>query len=687
MNFKSIFSTAFFASILLTAHHSFSQEQSRCGIDYIYSKKIAENPAIAADLEAFRQKRAHADASPVENRAATRIIPVVFHVLHQNGSENISKEQIQSAIAQLNEDFSLTNPDAGNLRSIFTSVQANAEIEFRLANKDPQGNCTDGIVRVYSTLTNDAEDDEALKDVSRWPNTKYLNIWVVKSIASDDGFVTLGYAYLPSVVNWGPELDGIVVRSDRVGTIGTSPGTGRTLTHEIGHYLGLDHTFEGGCSGSGDGVSDTPKAADANFGCDYNTNSCTNESPDKPDMIENYMDYSNDNCQITFTNGQKNVFNNTFSDERASLISNSNLIATGTNDLILDVCAPTADFASNIQQVCEGGSITYTDNSWGGDATTWDWSFPGGTPSTSTEENPTVTYNTAGTFSATLVAGNSTGTDSYTRTNYVRVSGDAMYNASFYSEGFESASTFSNDWQIISYGTANTWERNTAYKYSGTASVRMNNYSNTLGEIDDLISPSYNLSMVNDPTMTFKYAFAQKTTDNTDRLRVQVSTTCGATWTTRWVSSSEALGTVAAQNGPLYPTQQSQWKEVEVSIPTTVAASDNVRFKFEFTAGGGNFLYIDDINITGAVGISEAAEAGISIYPNPATNVITVDLANEIRNAKAEIRNITGQLISQSSINNQKSTLDISGLSSGIYFLRLFSENIDVTEKIVVTGK
>jgi PKD repeat protein len=686
MQFKISLSSAVLALILM-ANSSFAQEQTRCGIDYIYSVKAEENPAVAAEREAFRQQRAHADANPIENRAATRIIPVVFHVLHQNGSENISKEQIQSAITQLNQDYSLTNTDAGNLRSIFTSVQANAEIEFRLANKDPQGNCTDGIVRIYSAYTNDG-DDEDIKSVSRWPNTKYLNIWVIKSIPSDEpGFITLGYAYLPDVVNWGPELDGIVMRSDRVGTIGTSNGTGRTLTHEIGHYLGLDHTFSGGCSGSGDGVSDTPKAADANFGCDYSTNSCTNENPDKPDMIENYMDYSNDNCQVAFTNGQKNIFNSTFSDERASLISNSNLIATGTNDLILDVCPPTASFAANVQTICEGGSITYTDDSWGGDATSWDWSFPGGTPSASTEQNPTITYNTAGTYSATLVAGNISGSDSFTRTNYVNVSGDAMYNAEFYSDGFESPSNFSSDWEIMNYTSTYTWERNTSYKYSGSASVRMNNYSNTAGEVDDLISPSYNLSLVNEPTMTFKYAFAQKNADNTDRLRVQVSTNCGETWSTRWVKSNEALGTVTAQNGPFYPTQQSQWQEVEVSIPTNVAAEDNVRFKFEFTCGGGNFLYIDDINITGVTGISEAAEAGISIYPNPATNAVIVELTNELRNVKAEIRSINGQVISVASITNQKSTLDISNLSSGIYFLRLFSDNLDVTEKIVVAGK
>jgi len=684
MNFNHIFFKALFASLLFVSQVSFAQqEQYICGTDYMYARRISGNPAVAQELENYRQKRAHADANPIENRAAVRIIPVVFHVIHTNGSENISKEQIQDAIRQINDDYNLTNPDAGNLRSIFTSVQANCEIEFRLANKDPQGNCTDGIVRIYSNLTNEADD--AVKDLSRWNNNKYLNIWTVKSIGgSDPGFVTLGYAYYPGS---GSDVDGVVIRADRVGTIGTSNGTGRTLTHEIGHYLGLAHTFEDGCSGSGDGVSDTPKAADANFGCDYNTNSCTNENPDKPDMIENYMDYSNDNCQVTFTNGQKNIMNNTFSDERDVLISNSNLIATGTNDLILDVCAPTAEFLSNVQQVCEGGSITYTDHSWGGDATSWNWTFPGGTPSTSTDQNPTIQYNTAGNYSATLVAGNSAGNDSYTRTNYITVSGDAMFNAQFYSEGFESAGDFSSNWRIINYGTSNTWERNTSYKYSGTASVRMNNYSNTSGEMDDLISPSYNLSMVTDLAMTFKYAFAQKASDNTDKLRLLVSTNCGETWAPRWISSNASLGTVTAQTSPFNPNSQSQWKEVTVSIPTNVATSDNVRFKFEFTAGGGNYLYLDDINITGAVGISEAQQAGISVYPNPAKDFILIKNDNQIRNLKLEIRNITGQLVNLSIVEGQQTTICTSAFTPGVYFLRLFSDKLDVTEKIVVAGK
>lgn len=682
MNFKNIFFSSVFTAFFLSVS---AQEIPVCGNDYMLSKIIAENPALAQQMEDYKRQRESIDNMPVAQDRALRIIPVVFHVIHANGAENISKAQIQDQIRVLNEDFSLTNPDAGNLRSIFQSVQANCEIEFRLANKDPQGNCTDGIVRVYSTLTNNG-DDGAIKNLSRWPNTKYLNIWTVKSIeGSGDGFVTLGYAYLPDVVNWGPQLDGIVVRADRVGTIGSSAGNyGRTLTHEVGHYLGLDHTFEGGCQGSGDGVSDTPKAADANFGCNFNTNSCTNENPDKPDMIENYMDYSNDNCQNTFTNGQKNVMNSTFNQYRSSLISNSNLNATGTNTTAPATCAPVAEFLSNVQFVCEGGSITFSDFSWGGDATSWNWSFPGGTPATSTAQNPTVQYNTAGVYSVTLTASNSAGNNTFTRTDYINVSGNAMYNNWFYSEGFESASDFANDWRIVNNGSSHTWERNTSYKYSGAASVRMNNYSNTAGEVDELISPSYNLSMVASPVMTFKYAYAQKTSDNTDKLRVLVSTNCGETWTPRWISSNASLGTVPAQNAPFYPSSQSQWKEVTVSIPSNVANSTNVRFKFEFTCGGGNFLYIDDINISGTTSLGELQQRGISVFPNPAINTLNIQLPENRTNINIEIRNITGQLVSQHFLNNRNSALDVSSLSHGIYFLRLFSEELDVTEKIIL---
>ena len=202
----------------------------------------------------------------------------------------------------LNEDYRRLNADTADTRSIFKSVAADVEVEFQLARLDPSGNCTEGITRTYSTLTNNASNN--VKSLISWNNKRYLNIWVVASINIPGGpNNVLGYAYQPVSGGNNPTFDGVVIRHDQVGTIGTAASPtlggenfGRTLTHEVGHYLGLDHTFDGRCFG-GDGCGDTPPAADPNYGCPTGINSCSNDAPNLPDQIENYMDYSDGGCQ------------------------------------------------------------------------------------------------------------------------------------------------------------------------------------------------------------------------------------------------------------------------------------------------------------------------------------------------------------------------------------------------------
>lgn len=329
-------------------------------------------------------KGSEVDAQIAENAAAlykksagVRIIPVVFHIFHTNGPENISREQILDQIRILNEDFRNKNSNKGNTRSVFQNLVTDAEIEFRLAKTDPNGNCTDGIVRQYNTLTENGDDE--VKYYSFWNSKKYLNIWVVKNIISDPGSVTLGYAQFPG---WGAEeTDGIIVRSDQIGSIGTASfpstgknGMGRTCTHEIGHWLGLFHTFQSGCSG-GDQVGDTPPTSASASGCfNANTskNTCSNDVPNMVDMLENYMDYTDGACVTMFTIGQKARIDgvlNSSSGFRRLLTSSSNLDATGIakpvpNAAVLDLPfmegAETIDLSSSTWQVFSNGGESFT---------------------------------------------------------------------------------------------------------------------------------------------------------------------------------------------------------------------------------------------------------------------------------------------------------------------------------------
>lgn len=254
-----------------------------------------------------------ASFTPLMQKAGGIIyIPVVFHIIHNDGLENISQAQIMDQIRIINEDF---RKKTGTPGFSADPLAADCQIEFRLAQYDPNGNKSDGIIRVKSTSTNNATD--AVKALSYWDSQRYLNVWVVNTIQNNSGTAgtILGYAQFPWDRSSRPTTDGVVIRSDQVGVIGrgqVSQG-GRTLTHEIGHWLGLYHTFQGGCVGgtlatcgnNGDRVCDTPPVSEASSGCNVGANTCNNDVPDLPDMVRNYMDYSDGTCMNIYTTGQK----------------------------------------------------------------------------------------------------------------------------------------------------------------------------------------------------------------------------------------------------------------------------------------------------------------------------------------------------------------------------------------------
>lgn len=320
-----------------------AQQVVPCVTDQVAYQMKQQNPEIAiAEKKANDEVREivkRLSANPnFAKKANVMIIPVVFHVIHQNGLENITQAQIMDQIRIINEDFRKKAGTNGGKST--EAVAADMEIEFRLAQTDPNGNRHDGINRVYSTLTENARDN--VKSLSRWDSRKYLNIWVVKSISAQGAQGTvLGYAQFPSYMNFASSTDGIVIRADYVGVIqtGNLSNAGRTLTHEIGHWVGLYHTFQDGCEGEtasdctmgGDQVCDTPPVAASNFGsnCSAALNSCTGDSPDLNDMLTNYMDYMDGQCANTYTEGQKTRSWAQMGLYRSQIYSASNLQATG----------------------------------------------------------------------------------------------------------------------------------------------------------------------------------------------------------------------------------------------------------------------------------------------------------------------------------------------------------------------
>ncbi|MFN7013256.1 MAG: M43 family zinc metalloprotease, partial [Bacteroidia bacterium] len=299
------------------------------------------NRATDAEFEAWlapKIAQIQADRAAGRNVQQVYNIPVVIHIVHNGDAigtgENITDAQAISQITVMNQDFRRLSGTRGGANT--TGLAVDCEINFCLAQTDPNGNFTTGIVRhniaPYSNnVTNGSggadwetrTDVETMKAATIWDPTQYLNMWTIRpgGLSLQNGGLTglLGYAQFPSNSGLGglnanggaADTDGVVAGFDAMGTIDENDGTfilngsynlGRTMTHEVGHWIGLRHIWgDGGCTVD-DFCADTPVAGSANYNCGT-VDTCPTEPGN--DMYQNYMDYTYDNCMDTFTQNQK----------------------------------------------------------------------------------------------------------------------------------------------------------------------------------------------------------------------------------------------------------------------------------------------------------------------------------------------------------------------------------------------
>jgi PKD repeat protein len=715
----------------LSVSWSFSQQQVRVldksniregeHVEYCTThKKMAElkkDPKMAAMIAQAQQETENQAKSKDNNnttKATVYKIPVVFHILQNGGQENISKEQVADAVAILNRDYRKLNADANNVQTPFLGMPTDVEIEFELAKKAPNGACFAGITRTTTSLTVAPPDQGwsnpgGLQQVNAviagndiyqgvWPHTNYLNIYVAAEIGG-----AAGYTFNPmggSGASAGNMFyNGVFILHNYTGSIGTSSANGsRALTHEVGHWLNLSHTWgdnnnpgDAASCDEDDHVQDTPMCIGVTS-CTLNSNTCddTNDpnnysswATNVVDNVENYMDYSY--CSKMFTQGQVTRM-------RAALISTTagrnQIITVNTQNLTGINTAPTlckAKFSALRTIVCAGDAIQFTDESYNA-ATGWTWTFTGGSPASSTTQNPTITYNTPGTYAVKLVATDGSTSNTSDIAAYVTVLPSGG-NLPFY-ESFEGSMTLNSPTWSVYNPSGSAWSvTNTAAK-TGVNSAKLTNFGQATGQIDELISGSIDLSTITTSpgvTMSFKCAYRKKISSNSDVLKVFISKDCGETWDVKKILTSATMSGSSLAATAWTPAA-ADWETVHITNITNVYWNENFRSKFQFTSGGGNNVYIDDINIYSGAPSENPVTAGledlgtlenINLFPNPAENEVQISFSSQVGNnvIKFYVTDLAGKRLEQHTINasegNNLVYIATANLSAGTYLIQM----------------
>lgn len=566
-------------------------------------------------VQAFLAARQNANSRTEANYT----LPVIVHVVYWDPSQNISQAQVNSQIDVLNADYAGTGYNYNNTPTAFKPLIANTNITFCKAVKDLNGvvlaepgidrvNASDYGFKNPGTGWSDTYIDNTIKPATTWNSSKYLNIWVLPL-----GGGLLGYATFPGGA---ANLDGVVIGTTNFGTVGNvlyPYDKGRTATHEVGHWLNLLH-ISGDSECGNDYCADTPpQKGNANdgsglsYGCPtypFQVNGCGAGKSPYGEMFMNFMDYTNDACMTMFTIDQRTRMQTAMS----SYSLRSALASSGT--CTIAPLAPIANFTSNVTSVCPGGQVKFTDLS-SNSPTSWQWTFTGGVPSTSAQQNPTVTYNTAGTYMVKLKATNAQGSNEITQTAYISVTTPTAVSLPF-TEGFQGNTFPPSGWSLVSTSGEN-WEQTSDAGGFGTSTKSMmhDNFNLDAGSSkDDIVTPSINLNGASNPRIKFDIAYAAYSAYSKDTLEVLITDACSNNYTSIYKKGSVALAAGNNNTTNYFIPTSNQWHKDSIAVPAAYL-NKNVKFIFRNYGGYGNNIYIDNVNVYG-VAITPTATASFT---------------------------------------------------------------------------
>lgn len=623
-------------------------------------------------------------------------------------------------------------------------IAATTGIKFELAKIDPDGNCTNGVTRMYTRKTVQARNN--IKSLIQWDPYKYLNIWIVESIESftTDGGTTLGYAQFPEQLASSPETDGLVIIYDYLGSIEEANGrVGRTATHEIGHWLGLRHIWGDDdynpeteslysanapassfssdekdilCAGD-DGVEDTPLQGTRNYG--NVTFPRESECHDLwfGDMFMNYMDYSDDDAMNAFSNGQEDVMVNVLETIRSQIWSDENLVATGLTNFNEDACKPyIADFDSNKKWLCEGENVKFTPEAYYTNGATYSWTLTGSDEPASSTQSPTVSYDTPGYYPVELKVSNANGETIKRKQQMIHVVADETALEGPLTEGFA-------QWQFpnidgkpffVSHADElnpdNTWQyyngANGTYSTDQQGAVRVRTKNFDSDEPRYLVFPNIDLSEISGTNVNvyFEYAYAKHNVNTQDFIDVRLIADCdnfrvpsgGADLIRGFDSSDEYTVTNGGENVffEFVPTED-QWESAHMRFNISGGAKDNVLLYFEIYGDNGNYFYIDNISIGTGLGVEDVitpTTLGLQVYPNPTTDDATISFQlDRDADVAVSLYDVIGKQVGsiQQTLGAQQHDIKLSEISNslkaGVYFVQLNVDGVLTTEKIVIS--
>ncbi|MBX7180827.1 MAG: T9SS type A sorting domain-containing protein [Bacteroidia bacterium] len=633
------------ASILsvLSTTAVWAQQVRNCGTMEYLEYQMQNDPALSEKMQEIEHFTNQFIASNQGTAKAIVTIPVVFHVVYNTSAQNISDALILAQLDQLNKDYARLNSDAGSTPSAFQSLAVNTNIQFCMAQRDPSGNATTGIVRKSTTVTsfssNDAVKYTAQGGDNAWDATKYFNIWVCNL-----GGGLLGYAQFPGGA---AATDGVVLLYSSVGSL-TTPGSatpynyGRTATHEVGHWLNLRHIW-GDANCGNDQVSDTPTQQTSNYGCPtFPHVTCSNGA--NGDMFMNYMDYTDDACMNMFTSGQSTRMAALFATggARIGLVSSNGCSAPTTTG-----CGTPSSLAA--------GSLTTTSASLS-------WTGVSGAVSYNVQYKTTAatTWTTVSTTATTYaLSGLSAATSYQFQVQAVCSSQSGSYSAA---TGFTTAST------------TTTCTDNYEANETRTAGKTISTNTDIFAKIGTSTDKDWFKFTTTTAAKNIKVVLDQLPADYDLKLFNNSGTQLGVSQNTS--TTAETIIRNTTSTGTYY---------VQV-YGYSSAYNANSCYRLRVNVSSSSFRTIENAD---EESMDVVAMDEVSLYPNPNNgNFIVTILSDNENDVNIRVNDITGKTIYTGRFNSTKGennfNLDLQGQAKGIYFVEVNHGETKTIKKLIV---